>query len=155
MKIIDAGKVRIVVASATVGVNRFVDVRAFKPTFQGQLSPTSSGLLVPEERIEAVVAALQAELAAIRAQQQNLLYYFLEGVDDRRAQRRVAQAKVSHTFKHAREKSPQEYGAESNFGYLFKCCHYTSDCTSYIFKPTRPIAVWDSKKSKWVKFEPR
>ena len=155
MKIIDAGKVRIVVASATVGVNRFVDVRAFKPTMQGQLSPTSSGLLVPEERLEALIEALIEERATLRTKDQNVLYYFLESVDDKRAKRRVAQSKVSHTFKGARSKSPHDYGAEQDCGYLFKCASYTSDCTSYIFKPTRPIAVWDAKRSKWAKFEPR
>lgn len=153
MNVIDAGRVRIVVSSATVGADQFVDLRAFKPTSQGRLAPTSSGLLIPAERIQHVIKALQDELDALAHQPKPAFFYFVEALADRRASRTVLHSKTSATLAEARSKTPEDYGSDANEGYLFKAVDYVCHCTYYVCAPTRPSAVWDPLRSKWLKFD--
>lgn len=153
MNIIDAGRIRIVVSSAVVGADQFVDLRAFKPTTQGRLAPTSSGLLIPAERIQHVIKALQDELDALSNQPKPTFFYFVESVADRKASRTVLHSKTSTTLSEARCKTPEDYGSDANAGYLFKASDYVCHCTYYVCAPTRPVAVWDPIRSKWLKFD--
>lgn len=155
MEIIDAGKVRICVAATRVNGRDYIDIRAFVTDIKGMLRPTANGLMVPVERCKEVFEAAALEHEVILNQEPPALYYFKERVEDRQAVRTAHSSHVYTTAVSAVQRTPEEYGADTNVGYIFKCKEYQLVHSTYHFQPTKPFAVWVPEKNKWVRWEKR
>lgn len=155
MEIIDAGKARICVSATRVSGRDYVDVRTHVTNHSGVLSPTQHGILIPLEKLEEVLAAAHREHKIALAKEPPPLFYFQETVVDKRAPRQSHSSRVYPSAQSAVERTPEEYGAESNHGYIFKCSQYTLNNLTYTFEPTKPFAVWNPAKGKWVRWEPK
>lgn len=155
MEIIDIGRVRICVSATRVDGVDNVDIRAYKTDNQGRLMPTKTGILIPVHHLSAVLDAAKVEYASALEREPAFLYYFKERVEDKNAPRLVHSWSVSSSAREAVGKTPEEYGAEKQRGYIFKCNAYERLTASIKFEPTRPYAVWDRDRDKWVRWKNR
>ena len=155
MDIIDAGKVRICVSSTRVSGRDFVDIRAYVTDLSGLLKPTKTGMLIPVEKCMEVMAAAERACAKALQSEPAFVYYFKEHVEEKTLPRVVHIRQTSPTAREAVRRTPDEYGAESGAGYIFKCKSYELVNSSYKFAPTKPFAVWSTTANKWVRWEKR
>lgn len=153
MEIIDVGRLRVCVSTTRVAGKDYIDIRAHVPDGRGMLKPTSAGLLLPVEYCQEILDAADRECQAAVRLAPATLFYYVEHLVDKQAARVVPSWQVSHTAIKAVAKTPDEYGAEKNRGYIFKCSEYTLLKNTYTFVATKPFAVWDVSKDKWVRFK--
>ncbi len=152
MEIIDAGRVRIGVSATRIDGIDYVDVRVHKTDSMGLMRPTPSGLPIPLMCLQQVIDAMQREKDAAEQFESPTLYYFKEQPN---MERTAHMSFVTTTAKQAVMRTPEEYMADSNSGYLFKCNEYELVGLTYRFLPTKPFAVWNAEKNKWVRCEKR
>ena len=155
MEIIDIGKARIVVSSTRVSGRDYVDIRAYVTDGTGVLKPTSTGILLPVEKCDDVLGAADRACKEALAKEPAPLYYFQESVQNKTEPRHAPMWQTSATARDATRRTPDEYGADSRKGYIFKCSDYQLINSTYRFSPTKPFAVWDVERSKWVRWEKR
>lgn len=153
MEIIDAGRVRICVSPARVSGRDYIDLRVYVTDSSGMVRPTQNGILLPVERFKDISDATLRTYDQILSMAPPAAYYFKEVVADKNAPRTSHASRVSTTARDAVKKTPEQYGADSNRGYIFKCVDYTLLNYTYTFQPTKPFAVWDGVKNKWKRWE--
>lgn len=152
MEIIDAGKVRIGVSATRVNGVDYVDVRLHITDHQGLMRPTQNGLPIPLHRLQAVINAMQSAQDSAEQLEAQPLFYFKERADMERTAYAIY---VTSTAKQAVQRTPEEYMSESGAGFLFRGTEYELVGTTYKFLATKPFAVWDNLKHKWVRCEKR
>lgn len=155
MEIIDAGKSRICVTATRVNGRDYVDIRNHVTNHSGVLSPTQHGILIPIERLAEVLEASAREHKIALAKEPPPLFYFQESVTDKLAHRQAHASRVYSSAASAVERPPFDYGAEANQGFIFKGSEYSLSNQTYTFEPTKPFAVWNPAKGKWVRWEAR
>lgn len=153
MEIIDVGKARICVSATRVSGHDYIDIRAYSTDGRGLLKPTSTGILIPVEKCADILSAAERACGEALAKEQAPIFYFKEVVEDKTADRTAHVWQTSPTAKIAISRTPEEYGAEVQKGYIFKCSDYELLNLTYTLKATKPFAIWDKKLNKWKRWE--
>jgi hypothetical protein len=153
VEIIDVGKARICVSATRVSGHDYVDIRAYATDERGMLKPTATGILIPIEKCSEILAAADRARQEAFEKEPAPIYYFKEVVEDKTSERTAHVWQTSATAKLAVRRTPEEYGAEKQRGYIFKCLDYELINSTYTLSATKPFAVWDKAEGKWKRWE--